>query len=68
VNPAVRRLLDQREDEGFDRHVTDDGVLAQVAHLLDANDAGRDNGAPKKGAAANLYTPDPSKIDAQTRR
>jgi hypothetical protein len=34
MNPAVERLLDEREEAGFQRHVTDEGVLAQIAQLL----------------------------------
>ena len=45
MNPAVRRLLEHREAEGFGRHVEDDATLAQVAHLLDANDTNTNNGS-----------------------
>jgi predicted ATPase len=48
VNRAVRRLLDQRETEGLGRHVEDEHVLGQVAHLLDANDGA----GPESDAAA----------------
>ncbi|HKA04534.1 MAG TPA: hypothetical protein VKD67_09400 [Acidimicrobiales bacterium] len=39
MNAAVRRLLDQRDAQGFGPHVDDDGVLAQVVQLLDSSDA-----------------------------
>jgi hypothetical protein len=45
MNPAVSRLLDEREDQGLSRHVEDEPALAQVAQLLNAND-GRSKQAP----------------------
>ncbi len=37
MNPAVSRLLDERETQGLSRQVEDEAALAQVAQLLNAN-------------------------------
>jgi hypothetical protein len=53
MNPAVDRLLAEREAQGLGRHVEDEGALAQIADLLfNTNDA-----APEDGAAVTTRTP-----------
>jgi hypothetical protein len=47
MNPAVDRLLDERERQGRPRHVEDDAVIAAVAQLLNADDAGRSRRRPE---------------------
>jgi hypothetical protein len=46
MNPAVQRLLDEREAQNLPRHVTDAGVLAQIAALLNASDGPRRSRQP----------------------
>jgi hypothetical protein len=43
MKPAVQRLLDERENQSLPRHVEDDGVLAQIAALLNAKNADPDS-------------------------
>jgi hypothetical protein len=52
MNPAVDKLLDEREDQGLPRHVEDEGVLAQVAQLLNVKNADPDSRRSSKTASA----------------
>jgi hypothetical protein len=59
MNPAVRKLLAEREAQGLPRYVEDDGVLARVAALLDSNKSvDATDGHPRQVPAANNDTGD----------
>jgi hypothetical protein len=53
MNPALQRLLDEREDQGLPRHVEDESVLAQIAQLLNATSAGPNNRRSSKSESAS---------------
>jgi hypothetical protein len=55
MRPAVERLLDEREAAGFQRHVEDEGVLGQIAQLLNAANAEKGN-APDRGRCPDVLT------------
>jgi hypothetical protein len=47
MRPAVQRLVEARIEQGLPEHVEDEGVLAQVAQLLNADDAARKRRRPE---------------------
>jgi len=47
MRPAVERLLAERVEQGWPAHVEDEGVLAQIAQVLNADDGARKRRRPE---------------------